>query len=155
MLTADWSITAKALYAELARSRGRIALVVGRNADDVVSSWAGFVDQEVVSVGRRVTEDRKTLLDVSGALATAGFLTDLDVLFWPTLKVDPLGLLGLLARSQPRIAVWPGAISSRRATYSAPGRLDHYDGPIRDALVLRAHHADFPDQIPFDVERIV
>ena len=40
-------------------------------------------------------------------------------------------------RQRPTIAVWPGDISGGRATYSAPGRPDHHDIPLRDVIVLR------------------
>lgn len=81
-------------------------------------------------------------------------LVDLDVLFWPDVLVDPLRLLRTLARYTPLVAHWPGEISGGRATYSEPGRRDHYDQPVpAEAIVLRARSTTFPDELPYEVER--
>lgn len=81
-------------------------------------------------------------------------LVDLDVLFWPDVLVDPLRLLRTLARYTPLVALWPGEISGGRATYSEPGRRDHYDQPVpAEAIVLRARSTTFPDELPYEVER--
>lgn len=81
-------------------------------------------------------------------------LTDLDVLFWPDLQLDPIGLLRRLSADGPVIAVWPGRVSGGRVSYSEPGRPDHYDEPLRDALLLRPIHVTFPDEAPYELERI-
>jgi hypothetical protein len=80
-------------------------------------------------------------------------ITDLDVLLWPEVSVAPLQLLTARARLRPTIAVWPGSIAAGRASYSAPGRPDHHDNALRDAVVLHPRGTRFPDEVPFTIER--
>jgi len=50
--------------------------------------------------------------------------------------------------------VWRGDITNNRARYSAPGRPDHYDERLADVVVLRPRITRFPDEVPYDIERI-
>lgn len=81
-------------------------------------------------------------------------LLDLDVLFWPALKVDPVALLRLYSKRYPIVAVWPGDISEGVARYSMPGRADHFFARLEDALILRARSTAYPDEVPYEIERV-
>jgi hypothetical protein len=59
------------------------------------------------------------------------------------------------ARRLPTIVVWPGTVRDQRALHSAPGRPDHYDERLDDVVVLRPRTTRFPDEAPFDTERIL
>lgn len=82
-------------------------------------------------------------------------LLDLDVLFWPTLSIDPLALLRFYSKRHPVVAVWPGGISEGVARYSEPGRVDYFSRKLEDALILRARNTVYPDEVPYEIERIV
>lgn len=145
------------LLDELGRAPGRLCLVEGAgSARDLVSLIAQEFGGEPTSVGRVVTNDASAGPpgDVRSDLADAQFLVDLDVLFWPAMKVNPLQLLRSLSRSKPLISHWPGEIDGRRATYSELGRRDYFDSTIEDAVVIRPRSVRFPDETPYTIERI-
>ena len=81
-------------------------------------------------------------------------LVDLDVLFWPDLGVDPVALLRLYSKRHPVVAAWPGTIARGIARYSEPGRVDHFSRKLEDALILRARSTAYPDEVPYEIERI-
>jgi len=53
------------------------------------------------------------------------WLDRIQVLFEPSLELDPLRQLQELARIKPIIAIWPGQITEQFLTFSVPGRADH------------------------------
>src|SRR5579883_2349412 len=137
-----WPEAAMSLLAELGAAPGRLALVVGSEPDrGPLDAFARALDVPVVSVGRTLTEHPAPPASPSAfaldRLATATLLDDTDILFTPELQIDPLLLLRDLGRRYPRIMRWPGTIQGGRATYSEPGRRDHHEWPISDAIVLR------------------
>jgi len=145
------------LMDELGRNPGRLCLVEGAGSGrDLVRLIAQGFGDEPTSVGRVVTHDAATEApgDVTSNFADAQFLVDLDVLFWPAMKVNPLQLLRSLSRSKPLISHWPGEITGRRATYSELGRRDYFDSTIGDAVVVRPRSVGFPDETPYTIERI-
>jgi hypothetical protein len=81
-------------------------------------------------------------------------ITDIDMLFSPPLRMPVLQFLRNRSRQQATIVVWPGDIAGSRAIYSTPGRPDHYDAPLSDVIVLRPRETRFPDETPFEIERI-
>lgn len=145
------------LIDELARSPGRLCLVPGfASGRALLAQIAREVGHEPISLGRVITEEASVSkrIDLRSLLRDARFLVDLDVLFWPAMKVNPLQLLLSLSRSKPLISHWPGEIVGRRATYSEPGRRDYFDSTIGDAVVVRPRSVGFPDETPYTIERI-
>ncbi|MED5634000.1 BREX-3 system P-loop-containing protein BrxF [Enterobacter hormaechei] len=49
----------------------------------------------------------------------------IQVLFEPSLELDPLRQLQELARIKPIIAIWPGQLTEQLLTFSVPGRADY------------------------------
>lgn len=146
----------EALRNELARHPGRLALVCGSGAEQTAEVLAVALGGLPMHVGQELTrgeppEDPKR---VEAGLASSMVYLDCEILFDPELRIDPLQLFRALARRAPRFAVWPGRIEGRRAIYSEPGRRDHYDGHLTDALVLRPRVTVFPDEVPYTIERI-
>jgi hypothetical protein len=93
--------------------------------------------------------------EVLQRLAGRSLLFDLETLCWsPWLHLDPVRLLREHARSQGVLAVWPGTVSGRTATFSAPDRRDYVTADVRGLSVLRAVPTRFPDEVPFVIERI-
>jgi hypothetical protein len=155
-----WPTAGHALLDELGAARGRVALITAAapaDADDLVARLGTDIGVDVVRLGL-VLADRPqppSLADVESACGDATVITDLDILLWPVMNIAPLQLMSARARRRPTIAVWPGHISGARASYSSPGRPDHHDIPLRDAVVLRPRGTRFPDEVPFTIERIL
>lgn len=81
-------------------------------------------------------------------------LLDIDVLFTPALKLDVLSQLRRMVGGRSLVVLWPGQIQSGRLSYSSPGRGDYVDVPARDLVVLRPVATQFPDEVPFQLERV-
>ena len=93
--------------------------------------------------------------EVRERLSGYRLLFDLETLCWsPWLQLDPVRLLRQLARPSGVIAVWPGEVRGRTASFSLPGRRDYVSVPAGGITVMRPIPARFPDEPPFTVERI-
>lgn len=145
------------LVRELASLPGRFALIeesVG--VEDATAECERMLDTTRCSVGGLLAEesDPPSPRRIEQVLAPHALLVDIDVLFAPQLRVDPVALLRRLARSKPpRVAVWPGLLQGRRASYSEPAKADHYERTLDDVLVLRPSERMFPDEPCFAIER--
>ncbi len=149
----------QAVVDELRHARGRLAIVADSGgAGDVLERFAAVIGSPVARVGRLLAEcgPPPTERCIRERLTNRHVISDIEVLFWrPCLDLDPLALFRRLARSGPPVIIhWPGRIDGRRARFSAPGRADHYDAPLSDALVLRPRPVSFPDEVPYDLERV-
>lgn len=152
-----WPSAARALIEELSRSPGRLALVVnGPEANACLGKLGEALDIGLTSVGKLLTPSETAPVpgDVPRLIGDAVLLTDLDILFWPDLNIDPIALLRALSRANPRIALWPGVIDGRRAAYSQPGRGDWFEAGLSDATILIPQKVHFPDEVPYALERI-
>lgn len=153
-----WPDAGQQLLHELSSARARYALIdaVPKAADQLIDCLVGAFDLPVVHLGAALAdrESVPTAAEVDAACASATILADLDLLLWPALSVPILPFLGALARRRSIIAVWPGEITGHRARYSIPGRPDHHDRRLADVVVLRPRAARFPDEVPYQIERI-
>ncbi len=152
-----WPSAGKQLLAELRDGRGRVALVrQDPETEGLVAKLSAALEVPAEPAGQLLTNDA-TPPDgdhVRDILRGRPLLADLEVLFSPALHLDPLALLRRLSADGPVIAVWPGRIADRRAIYSELGRPDHYDVPLTDVLVLTPIKVAFPDEVPYELERI-
>jgi len=154
-----WPTAGFALLDELDAARARVALIAAASlaeADGLVDRLQTDLGLGVVRLGRALAARPQppSVTDVEHACVDATVITDLDVLLWPDMNTAPLQLLVARARQRPTIAVWPGHVSGVRATYSALGRPDHHNIPLRNTVVLRPRGTRFPDEVPFTIERI-
>ena len=62
-------------------------------------------------------------------------LDNLEVLFEPSLKINPLDLIKRLAHSRRVVAVWPGEMRDDRLVYASMGHPEHRDY-TRDGVVV-------------------
>jgi len=150
-----WPEEGLGLLQELARYRGRLALVVGD--PEPALRLADILKVEPCRVGQRlaVFDEAPEPKDIAEILDRERILLDLDVLLDPALTLDPLGFLHEHSRRAGGVvAVWPGDVVEDRASYSDMGRFDRYDATLSDTVVLRAKSVDFPDETPFLMERI-
>lgn len=145
------------LTRELRADRGRPALIDGSSAASValIDRLSPLVD-EVVSLGQRIAAMDRTpsAAELAGGLSAATtLLLDIDVLFTPALRIEVVSQLRRTSQRTALIVAWPGQIAGGRLSYSLPGRADHLDEPARDLVVLRPLDTEFPDEVPYTVER--
>ncbi len=155
-MSSKWPEAFSDLVRELRTDRGRPALIDRpATAAQLIQSLVPLAD-EVVSLGQRLAErdSAPTAADlVDGLAAGSTLLLDIDVLFTPALHLDVVSQLRRTSQRTALIVAWPGQIAGGRLSYSLPGRADHLDEPARDLVVLRPLDTEFPDEVPYTVER--
>jgi hypothetical protein len=144
------------LMNELGKNPGRLALVVdGENGEGLVGRLAALADEPVTFVGTVVVQDPLiTDESIQTRLSDSSILVDIEILFEPNLEINPIQLLRNLTRRMPRVALWPGQIVGDLASYSELGRGDWYESRLENSIVLRPKPSQFPDEVPYTVERI-
>jgi len=101
-----------------------VGAMLGRRLAVTPISDRGFSTNELLrEITDGVGDDAPLLLD------------NLEVLFEPSLKVNPLNVIKLLAHSRRVIAVWPGEVRNDRLTYAGMGHPEHRDYS-RDGVVV-------------------
>ncbi len=152
-----WPEAGRMLVDELVRT-GNVGLITGPGGavEGTLARLRNDLGLSCVSIGETLSrrQDAPAIGDIDSILGDAVILTDIDLLFAPPLHINVLALLGRRGRRCATIAVWPGVISGRRAVYSIAGRGDHQDVALANALVLRPIPTRFPDEVPFEIERI-
>lgn len=152
-----WPEAFAELVRELRSGRARPAFIVGSDAgaDRLVDRLRPTADR-VVSLGDRVGRlEQPPSVDalLGGISGPVTLLTDIDVLFTPALRIEVVSQLRRTSQRTGLIVAWPGQIAGGRLSYSLPGRADHLDEPARDLVVLRPFDTEFPDEVPYTVER--
>lgn len=69
-------------------------------------------------------------------------LDNIELLFSPGLRQDPLRLLESLSRNRSLLVAWPGTIDGRHITYAESGHLEHRRYEIKDFLVVDGRRHD-------------
>jgi hypothetical protein len=154
---ARWPNEFARLTRELRSDRGRPAVIetAGLGTDRLLERLRPVVD-EVVSIGERLTQlvEPPTVDQlVRDINSPSTLLIDIDVLFTPSLRINVMSQLRRIAQDTALIVAWPGRITAGRLSYSLPGRADHVDEPARDMIVLHPADAEFPDEVPYNVQR--
>lgn len=134
----------------------KYAIVSTGNGPVAVTKLAAFTGIQPALVGQIVTEiGQPNAESVQKALANRPVLTDLDVLFWPPLRLDILRFLNDLARKGPLLVNWPGSVDGETLRYSTHGRPDYFAAGLPDsAMFLRPTRTTFHDEAHFVIERI-
>lgn len=65
-------------------------------------------------------------------------LDNTEVLFDPSLRLDPLRLLQHLSRQRTVVAAWSGTLARGHLTYAAPGHREYRRYPAKDLLLVVA-----------------
>jgi|GEM_PF-1929231 len=68
------------------------------------------------------------------------WLDRIQILFEPSLDLDPLRQLQELARLKPIIAIWPGQITKQCLTFSNPGKGDYQSYSLNDLANVSIIH---------------
>ena len=93
--------------------------------------------------------------ELAERLAGCPLLFDLEALCWDRgMGLDLLRFLRLHAHKHGVVALWPGRITEQTATFSMPGRRDYVRVALGELSVLRPVRTRFPDEVPFEIERI-
>jgi hypothetical protein len=145
--------SASTVREELTRQHGRFALVIGPGAENLVASMAAVYEATHCLVGRALTQGDGPPEDPAPTLGAEEFLINLDILFAPQFRIDPMNLLSSLARRRPVVAAWPGRIDGNEAFYSEPGRRDYYRRRLENVLVIRPKPQVLSGPAEFDIER--
>lgn len=69
-------------------------------------------------------------------------LDKLDILFDPSLQIDPLALLQSLSRSKTIIAFWSGSLKDNKLYYAEPGYPEYRSYPVQDFVAIDAQPQD-------------
>jgi hypothetical protein len=142
------------IWRTLDEGTANLALIVGPNSNDLAANLAVNRGLDVGNAGLLLTKN-EAWREPERSLRAYRVLTNLDVVFSREILISPMRLLTRLARRHSVVAVWPGEISDGVASYSEPGRRDHFESQVPDeALVVRTKTTTFPDQASFEVERI-
>ena len=145
------------------RQRESVALVGSESAQravglavlDGLGEALGTTPMSVSEVGLSENPAR-TWQDLLDRLEGHPLLFDLEALCWdPWLSLDVRRFLELHARRSGVVVLWPGPVTGRVATFSAPGRRDYVRVELAGWSILRPVPTRFPDEIPFEIKRIV
>lgn len=101
-----------------------IGMKLGHRLAATPVSDRGFSTNELL---REITDE--------GRNSTPLLLDNLEVLFEPSLKINPLNVIKLLAHSRLVIAAWPGEMRNDRLIYAGMGHPEHRDY-TRDGVVV-------------------
>lgn len=77
------------------------------------------------SMKDRVKRLRMEVSDIAKECNESVWMSNLDVLFEPSLENDPMILLKKVAKSQVLVAIWSGEITETSLVYSKPGKPDY------------------------------
>ena len=136
-----------------------VGLIAGDRAAglEVLNELGRVLDVTPVSITEvgLIETPARSEQELRARLSGCALLFDLEALCWgPWLRLDPLRFLRLLARERGVVALWPGRISGRVATFSEPNRRDRLRVELAELTVLRPVATRFPDDVPFVIERI-
>lgn len=114
----------RALARRLNVASSNIGMKLGQRLAATPVSDRGFSTNELL---REITDDMRS--------DTPLLLDNLEVLFEPSLKINPLNVIKLLAHSRLVIAAWPGEMRNDRLIYAGMGHPEHRDY-TRDGVVV-------------------
>lgn len=101
-----------------------VGATLGHRLAATIAAERGFSTNELL---REVTDSTRG--------NTPLLLDNLEVLFEPSLKINPLDLLKRLAHSRRVVAVWPGELRDDRLVYARMGHPEYRDY-TRDGVVV-------------------
>ena len=114
----------RALARRLNTAPLNVGMKLGRRLAATAVSDRGFSTNESL---REIVDDLRNDVPL--------LLDNLEVLFEPSLKINPLNVIKLLAHSRLVIATWPGELRNDRLIYAGMGHPEHRDY-TRDGVVV-------------------
>lgn len=139
---------------EVAASYYRLVLVVGptRSGKTGVLQEAGrLLSAPILNLNLKLSE---RLLDLSPqqralrageiveeivqpSASAATLLDNIEILFDPQLRQDPLRLLQMLSRRGTLVVAWPGVMDGENLVYAEPGHSEHQRYARPDAVIIQ------------------
>jgi hypothetical protein len=113
------------LGAKLSIAPLNVGLALGRRLAAKPNSKRGFSAGELL---REIADHEQT--------GEPLLLDNLELLFEPTLQINPLDLLKRLAHAKRVVAVWPGELRGNRLIYADINHPEHRDYPCDGVVVL-------------------
>ena len=119
---------------------GALREVAARTAAPLVNVNLELSRRLLDPAGRRRALRTQPLLERIAAEARGDvvLLDNLELLFDPALRQDPLRLLQGLSRHRTVAASWNGSVEDGHIRYAAPGHPEHRRCPLDGVLALRA-----------------
>jgi hypothetical protein len=131
---------------------GRFGLII-RNAY-TAASIAALCERNISSVNLGLLATSFTSqpdeLALSDSIGEAILLTDIAVLFDRESPVKPVPFLRVLARTGPRLAIWPGDSDGSEFEYGNLASNHRASWTPENALILTPISRDYPDEVPFE-----
>jgi hypothetical protein len=139
------------LVGEIGDLQSKLLLLIGDSGKtQLLRALANRIQTTPVNVGAKLAHRLATLpasdrgfstnehlreITNSVRSETPLLLDNLEVLFEPSLKINPFDLIKRLAHSRPVIAVWPGELRDDRLVYAHMGHPEYRDY-LRDGAVV-------------------
>jgi hypothetical protein len=121
---------------------------------DTLGEVLGLIPKSLTEAGLASTpvwSANELLTRIDGS----SLLYDMESVCWqPWLNIDLPRFLRTIARRSGVIGLWPGFVQYRTCSFSAPGRRDHVSFDASGIVVLRPVTTNFPDEVPYTLERI-
>ena len=150
----SWPQAWGGLVEELRSGRGKPAFVeISAGSAGLVRALGGRV-AERISIGQLLlnADSSESVLQAIQPPRESALLTDIDVLFSPQMSIDSMAYIRKLSQRCALIVGWPGEIAGGRLSVTAGTMTVSHDG-ASDLVVLRPVDAEFPDEIPYSLER--
>jgi ABC-type branched-subunit amino acid transport system ATPase component len=132
----------------------RLILLVGpsgKGKTRVLREVEGKTDAEYINVNLKLSEQLLDLTERQRALQVAKLtenivenvkkeirlLDNIEILFDPELKLDPLRLLKNISRNYPMVVAWNGTVNNGYLTYAEPDHREYRRYPDGELLIVK------------------
>lgn len=105
-----------------------------------------------VATGGTEFPEERVLIDQIGDSVV---LTDAGILFDRHCPLNPIVFLRRVARTGPRIVVWPDHVEGENLAYGAPESLHRKIWDPENVLLLTPVRRRFPDEMPFTEKWVI
>ena len=86
---------------------------------------------------KRALRAAQILRDITAGEDANGYLLEnIELLFHPELKQDPLGALQQLSRSKLIVVLWPGKVERKYLVYARPDHPEYRHYPTRELVII-------------------
>lgn len=131
----------------------KIALVVGRSGSgktNLLKKICGQMQIPLINLGIELSQKLLPLTSRERKLKTCEIVSDLidaqgaprlaidntEIIFDPSLMINPLGLLQSLSRTRLLIWSWNGEVENGHVTYAYPGHPEHQRIPTSEITLI-------------------
>lgn len=130
----------------------RLVLLIGETGSGktaLLRKLANDLDTEVINLNLalsaallELTTKQRTLRlpallsEIVAKAQTPLFLDNIEILFDPALKQDPLRLLRGISRNRPMVVAWNGTMHNGKLFYAEPGHPEYKSYDIGDTLIV-------------------